>query len=738
MQKLLFIVLFLPFVASAQKYSPKEIERFKRESADVKICRDNYGVPHIYGQTDADCVFGLMYTQCEDNFKGIERNYLYQMGKQAEVDGEKSLYTDVQLQLVADTAEAKKDYLNAPPFFRKLLDAFADGMNYYLYKHPEVKSTVFKRFYPWYPLMFTDGSVSATVTGGLKLSAVKEFYGNIVPGAENGDNSDISDKETGSNGFAIAPSKSASGHAMLYINPHVPFYFRSEAQMISEEGLDVYGAVTWGQFFVYQGFNSHCGWMHTSSNADVGDLYAEKVFKVGGKWMYEYDGANKVVGTKKLTIYVKKGNKLEKKTITGYFTHHGPVLGTQDGKWLALKAINRSYSALLESWLITKSTNFLEFKNIMGALLSNATNNTVYADDQGNIAFWYGNFMPKRDPNLDWDLPVDGSSKSTEWQGYHSLAETIHVYNPETGWIQNCNSSPFFCSGTSSPDKEKYPGYMATNGQNFRALNAIRLLSNVKSLTFDQLIDIGYDRYLPAFDMLLPALYTAYDASSDSLKQALAEPIKTLKQWDKQSDANSVATAVAIEWGDLMMKALRPAITEEEGTYQVERINLMLRKMTKTRCLALFNQAINNLKTTYGTWQVKWGDINRYQRPADGATFDDSKPSIPVGLASATYGQLPSYQSKTMNTKDRYGYSGNSFVAVVEFGLQIKAKSIITGGQSFDPASDHFTDQADMYANGKFKDVYFYKDDVFKHIERIYHPGSAQAEPIAASAAPSK
>jgi len=603
------------------------------------------------------------------------------------------------------------------------MDAFADGMNYYLYKHPEVKPVVFKRFEPWFALMFTDGSVSATVTGGIGLNETSSFYSGNTQSIGAAHKPDINEKEIGSNGFAIAPSRSKSGHAMLYINPHVPFYFRSEVQLVSNEGLDVYGAVTWGQFFVYQGFNQHCGWMHTSSYADVGDLYAEKVTKKNGQWYYEYNGQLKPVTSRKLVLKIKKGDTVEQKEITGYYTHHGPILGSRDGKWLALKANNRSYNALLESWLITKANTFDQYKKAM-SLLSNATNNTVYADDKGNIAFWYGNFMPKRDPKLDWTLPVDGTTPATEWQGLHQLDEIVHVYNPETGWIENCNSTPFTSSGKSSPDKTKYPAYMAPDGQNFRAVNAIKLLNNDQKLTLDELIDKGYDHYLAAFDVLLPPLFKAYNAADDSVKQKITMPIQLLQQWDRRTAANSVATTLAIEWGTLMLRELLPAKTSEAGTYQTARVNEMLKNISAQQMLVLFGKALNNLQQLYGTWNVNWGDINRYQRPADGVTFNDSLPSLPVGLTSSAFGQLPSFVSRTMNTKKRYGYSGNSFIAAVEFGARIKAKTVITGGQSFNPASKHYTDQAGMYIEGKFKDVLFYKDDVLKHAEKTYHPGA--------------
>jgi acyl-homoserine-lactone acylase len=721
------LLLTLSSIGMAQKFTRAEIGRYNQQAKAVTIIRDNWGVPHIYGQTDANVVFGLMYTQCEDNFKGIEDNYLYQIGKQAEVSGESKLYTDLQLQLIADTADAIKDYNNSPIWFKKLMDAFADGINYYLYKHPEVKPAVFKHYKPWYALMFTDGSVSATVTGGLNLNETQRFYSSAV-GPDMGaidykplKSADLDEREIGSNGYALSPSITASKHAMLYINPHVPFYFRSEVQLVSNEGLDVYGAVTWGQFFVYQGFNQHCGWMHTSSNADVGDLYAEKVSKKDGKWYYEYNGQQKAVTERKLIINVREGDKVLPRTITGYYTHHGPVLGSRNGKWLALRADNRSYKALLESWLITKANTFSAYKKAMD-LSSNATNNTVYADDQGNIAFWYGNFMPKRDPKLDWTQPVDGSTPATEWQGLHKLDEIVHVYNPATGWIINCNSTPYTSSGVNSPDKTKYPAYMAPDGQNYRALNAIRLFTDAKNMTMDQLISKGYDHYLTAFDAMLPPLFKAYEQANDSTKNALKEPIQILQQWDRRSAVHSVATTLALEWGTHILLALPRAGSSEEGTHQTERVNAALKNMDNGQLLRFLAASMTSLKDQYGDWKIQWGDINRYQRPETGV-FDDKAPSIPVGQVSSAFGELPSFVSRTQNTKKRYGYSGNSFIAAVEFGPVIKAKSIITGGQSSDPNSPHFTDQADGYINGKFKDVLFYKTDVLKHAEKTYHPG---------------
>jgi acyl-homoserine-lactone acylase len=728
MMKHLFLAYILfPLFVSGQQWKSDELSRYEAAAKRTTIIRDTWGIPHIYGKTDADAVFGLMYAQCEYNFSRIEQNYLYQMGRQAEADGESMVYEDLQLQLIADTADAIKEYQTSAASFKKLLEAFADGINYYLYKHPETKPKVFKRFEPWFALMFTDGSVSATRTGGINLNETKQFY-------SNGPDKSVTDlyrpdhermladeRETGSNGFAISRARTATGNTMLYINPHVPFYFRTEVQIVSEEGLNAYGAVTWGQFFIYQGFNAHCGWMHTTSDADVADLYEERVSQNNNQWSYEYYGKQKPVISKNISISYLKGTQQVPIVFKGYFTHHGPVLGSRDGKWLSLKANNRSYEALLESWLITKANSFDEYKQAMN-LLSNATNNTVYADDQGNIALWYGNFVPRRNPNLDWTLPVDGSSVSTEWKGVHSLEEIVHVYNPSTGWIQNCNATPFASSGTASPDKNKYPAYMAPDGQNFRSITAIKLLSNADKITLDDLIKKGYDHYLAAFDVLLPSLFTSYAKAPDSIKQQLSEPVKILQQWDKISSTNSVATTLAVEWGTLMLTGMPRAESSEQATYQTARMNAMIKITTAQQQLKFLSEVVANLQKRFGNWKVQWGDINRYQRSADGR-FHDDQPSIAVAQTSSAFGQLPSFVSSTHNTKKRYGYSGNSFIAAIEFGPKVKARTIITGGQSFDPSSKHFTDQSEMFAEGKFKDVLFYKEEVMQHVEKTYHPG---------------
>lgn len=711
----------------SQQSPTSEINRWKQQAQRVTIIRDKWGIPHVYGKTDADAVFGLLYAQCEDDFPRVEANYIEKLGRQSEVNGSKHLYTDLLHRLVLDSAAAKKDYAAAPAWMKKLCNAFADGVNYYLYTHPKANPALLRKFEPWWPFMWTDGSIGAISTGGATIQELESFYSGQSVAAAPPRLDD--ENEIGSNGFAFAPKLTNSGKAILYINPHVTFYFRPEVHMVSGEGLNAYGAVTWGQFFVYQGFNEHCGWMHTSSQADVADLYMEKVTAAAGNFFYTYENNSKPVEEKQISITIDDQGKKSAKTIRTFFTHHGPVVANRNGYWLALKHHNRSAMALQQSWLRTKANSFAAFQQVM-QMRENTSNNTVYADKEGNIAYWHGNFMPKRDARLNWNNPVDGSTAATEWNGLHLVDETVHVYNPASGWIQNCNQTPFTSSGSSSPKRETYPVYMAPDAENFRGWNAVKVWNNASGLNIDKVIEGGYTRYLPAFEVLVPALQRAWQNKGfipDSSAQAMEEAVSLLAKWDMKSDIRSVPTTLAIEWAQRLLPAIqRTAVPNMPEAGFVEKTIAFAAHANADDFLQPLRITISDLKSRFPGWQVPWGEINRYQRLTGklNETYNDSLPSIPVHFAAATWGALPSYVSRQMEgSSRRYGYSGNSFICAVEFGSKIKAKSLLAGGNSNDPHSKHFADQAQMYANGQFKEVLFYKADVMKYAQRSYSPG---------------
>ncbi|GAB3772562.1 penicillin acylase family protein [Spirosoma horti] len=720
-------VLLTSHALQAQSVTKAEITRWQQQAKQVTITRDTWGVPHIYGKTDADVIFGLLFTQCEDDFDRVEENYITSIGRLAEVEGESALYQDLRARLFLDSTQAIAIYKKSPLWMKKLLDAFADGTNYYLYTHPDVKPKLLKRFQPWMPLMFSEGSIGGNISV-VSTERLKAFYEQRKSTSWINRVDHYERESVGSNGFAIAPAKSATKNALLLINPHTSFYFRSEVHMVSQAGLNAYGAVTWGQFFIYQGFNENCGWMHTTSYADSMDEYLETIEKKGNVLYYKHGSELKPVRTQKVRLPYKTASGIQYKEFTMYFTQHGPIAGEKDGKWIAIDMMNTPLNALSQSYLRTKATNYASFKEVM-KLNGNASNNTIFADRDGTIAYWHGNFMPKRDPKFDWEQPVDGSNPETDWKGLHSVDEIVQVRNPATGWIQNCNATPFTVSGSSSPDKSKYPAYMAPDAQNYRGINAVRVLSHKTVFTLDTLIAAANDPHLTAFDELLPALLTAYQTvSGDAKNQSkdLTEAIQVLQAWDKAYGATSIGQTLAIYWGE---KIQRLARSRAAGDQRFDNLSLTAFTISSTspqEKVTALAEVLTELTRDFGTWKTPWGDINRYQRLTGKIqeTYDDQKPSLPVAFTSSAWGSLAAFAAKTYpGTKKRYGSVGNSFVAVVEFGKRVKARSVVTGGQSSKPGMKHFTDQAPLYTVGKFKDVLFYPEDVKQHVERTYHPG---------------
>lgn len=720
MKRIIILVFIGAAACSAPTSSDPEVVKWQSQAENVEILRDDFGVPHIYGKTDADAVFGLLYAQCEDDFTRVERNFAWAIGRLAEAEGASALYSDLRARLFMTQEEAVENYEASPKWMQKLCDAWADGINYYLHTHPEVSPKVITKFEPWMTMYFTEGSIGGDIER-VSTRKIEEFYGGGAPVADAPLRGDLLDEPKGSNGFAISGDLTASGSAMLLINPHTSFYFRGEVHVVSEEGLNAYGAVTWGQFFVYQGFNENTGWMHTSTYTDVIDEFVENVQQKEGSSNFEYKYGDELrsVEEYEVTIKYKDGNTFKDQTFTAYRTHHGPITHKINDDWVATALMWEPVKALQQSYTRTKKKNHAEFLEMMD-MKTNSSNNTVFADSEGNIAYYHGNFVPRRDVQFDYTEPVDGSNPATDWQGLHPVDEAITVFNPPNGWIQNCNSTPFTSAAEYSPKKEDYPRYMSRIPENFRAVHAIDLLLKADDLTLDGLIGMAYDPYLPAFEEVVPGLIKAYDKSSKDA--AVSGAVDVLRNWDMKTGKESVGMSLAHFYG---MALYRNAEIPKE-LIGLDRFNYFGTGLPEDQRLDIFSKAVMELTEKFGSWNTPWGEISRFQR-IDGAIdlqFDDDQPSIPVGLTTSRWGALAAYGMRgNQDVNKIYGTRGNSFVAAVEFGERLKAKTLLAGGQSGDPSSPHFYDQAQRYADGEFKDVAFYREDVEARAEETYRPG---------------
>lgn len=710
-----------PAAATAAGRDTTEVARWRRQAARVTITRDDWGIPHVAGPTDADAVFGMMYAQAEDDFPRVERNYLVSLGRLAEAEGETAIWSDLRQRLWLEPGELKRDYARSPAWLRRLMQAWADGLNFYLATHPEVRPRVLTRFEPWMPLSFSEGSIGGDIER-VPLSRLEAFYTGRTVETTDEERGLLFREPRGSNGFAIAPHRTRDGHALLLINPHTSFFFRSEQHVTSGEGLNVYGAATWGQFFVYQGFNADAGWMHTSSGVDNVDEFAETVDP--GKLRYRYGDRWRPITTRTVTLACRTADGGQaRRSFTTYATHHGPIVGEADGKWIAFALMNRPVPALQQSFLRTKTRDYREFVEV-AALKANSSNNTLFADRRGEIAFLVPQFMPVRDDRFDYRRPVDGSDPATDWRGLHSLASLPQAVDPRIGWAFNTNNWPWTAAGPDSPDAGDYPRYFDQAGENPRGPQAIRVLSARRKFTPRTLRDAAFDPYLTAFARLVPQLVAAWGRlpAGSARRDRLAGPIDLLRRWDHRWGGQSTATSLAVFWGEALWAPLAQA-ARDAGLSQWD---YLAERATDEQRLTALDEAVNRLTQDFGGWRVPWGEINRFQRD-DGAitpTFDDRRPSIPVPFTSGQWGSLASFGARRYpGTRRYYGTSGNSFVAVVEFGPRLRAWAITAGGASGHPDSPHFADQAVRYANGDLRPVYFYPDDLAGHVERRYRPG---------------
>ena len=740
MKKVVFALAVLVAFLVPQTVTTQESNRWDAHARNVTITRDDWGIAHIHGKTDADAVFGMIYAQAEDDFNRVETNFINSQGRLAEAEGESQIWRDLRMKLFIDPDAIKKDYAASPAFLKALMDAWADGLNFYLAKHPQVKPRVITKFEPWMALTFSEGSIGGDIEH-VNLATLQAFYSAQAPG----DRPDLKVRPSsvtsgapdlqvrgqevldteprGSNGMAVAPSNTTGKHALLLINPHTSFFFRSELQMTSDEGLNAYGASTWGQFFLYQGFNERIGWMHTTSAVDDWDEYLETIVKKGDKYFYKHGTQELPVTEQKIDVPYKTATGMAKKTFTVYRTQHGPVVRASDGKWVSIAIMQEPLKALTQSYTRTKAKNYDEFKKVMD-LHSNSSNNTIYADADGTIAYFHSNFIPRRDPNFDWTKPVDGSNPSTDWKGLLGVDESPNLKSPASGWIYNSNDWPWAAAGPSSRKQTDFPAYVDSGTESARGRHAVRVLQSKKDFTLDGLIGAAYDSYLPWFEKPLPALIKAYDAlaATNPLKAKLADQIALLKKWDLRWGVASVPTSLGVYWGDEVQRRVGGAARTANLTME----EYLGTKAPAEMLLNAMAMASDKLAADFGKWQTPWGDINRFQRLTDDIVhpFTDAGASIPVGFTSATWGSLASFGARAYNgSKKIYGTSGNSFVAVVEFGPTVRAKAVSAGGESGDPKSKHFNDQALRYSKGELRDVYFYPADLKGHTERTYQPG---------------
>ena len=692
--------MLLSFVVTRVEAADARVERLARS---VTIYRDSYGVPHVYGPTDASCVFGYAYAQAEDNFRQVEDNYIQAIGRAAEVDGEEAVTADLLNRTFEIAKLSVAEYKNANPHTRELCDAFVEGLNYFLERNPQVKPRLIAHFEPWQTIAlmrFEVYQLFVYETQDLNLEETRTAAHHV-------------DNETsfGSNMWAIGPQKSASGYAMLFINPHVFFFGPTqfyEGHLHSNEGWNISGASFLGMPFPVIGHNEYLGWTHTVNYPGIANVYLEKFDNPKDPLAYAYANGYRHATEWTEIVKIKHDSGIESKSFTVRKTHHGPVLLMKGNQAFTLKLAKLEEGGLIDEWYaMGKAHSLSEFKTAMSRLAIPMFN-TMYADREGKIFYVYNAAVPRRTARLDWTKPLDGSSPESEWQGYHAFEELPQLTNPATGFLQNCNSTPFLTTTDGNPVKDSYPSYMVGEPDTPRARRSRQILSAKNKFSFDEWARSAFDTTVLQAETFVPKLVEEWEKLKQvdaARAEKLSGPITELRSWDRVSTTASKAmTLFALSYEN----ASRTRDTEP---------------WPKIRAL---ESVIGNLERDWGTWQVAWGEINRLQRVETSGheLFSDSRESLPVPGAAGPLGIIFNFYTRPeKDQKRRYGYLGNTYVSVIEFGREPQARSLLVFGESADPASPHYLDQARLYSAGQMKPSWFTLPEIKKHSERSYHPG---------------
>jgi acyl-homoserine-lactone acylase len=685
---LLAALLGIGVVAMPPRPAPIDPARLTpKHRYDVRILRDTWGVPHVFGRTDADTAYGLAWAHAEDDFETIQGALLAARGRLASRIGPEGAPNDylVQLLRVRDVVDAGYQR-DLSPATRALCEAYADGINHYAARHPDAAwpelypargQDVIAGFVHKLPLFFGLGRVLTELLADAPAPA---------------------SPPTGSNAFAIAPSRSADGATRLVVNSHQPWtgpVAWYEAHLRSDEGWDTVGGVFPGAPVVLHGHNRALGWAHTVNSPDLIDVY-DLAVNPENPGQYRFDGAWRDFEVRTASIGVKLWGPIRwtfrRETL---WTVHGPAIRGPRGTY-AIRLAGYGEVRAVEQWYrMNKARSLAEWTDAM-RLLAIPMFNTAYADGEGRIAYVYNARLPQRADGFDWSRHLPGDTGATIWRGYLGFDELPRVIDPPSGFVQSCNGTPFrTTTGDGNPDASAFPPSLGIESHlTNRGRRALELLGADTSITSEELDAYKCDvAYAAESDLArnLDALL-GVDPPRDPLT---LEALALLRTWDRRADGGSPAAALAL----LTMRV------DEKGRIRVEPVETLMSRLRETA---------QGLKTRFGRLDVPWAEVNRLRH----GTAD-------IGLAGGPDLLRAVYGEKAEDGRVR-GIAGDSYVLVAEWDAsgRVRSKSVHQfGSATKDARSPHFADQAPLFARCGWKPVWMDESDVRAHLEREYRPG---------------
>jgi len=699
---LLASILTLATMFGFKLYTPLFTEPISENdflNYNVTIYRDTWGVPHIFGNKDGDTAYGLAYAHAEDDFKTIQDIMLALKGRLALEYGKDAAPNDYMVQLLKIWQVVEDRYSkDISKEVQDICEAYADGLNHYALLHP---NEVIRGMFPIDGKDVVAGFVHRTplmfgldkVLGQLVINEDPNIALNNKLKIENPFDNTL----LGSNVIAVSPSRSADQFTRLAINSHQPWtgpVAWYEAHLHSEEGWNVNGGLFPGSPVVLVGHNKNLGWSHTVNSPDLIDVY-ELEINPENKNKYFFEGEWKDLQVSKISIPVK---------LIGPFSWtfhrealrsiHGPVIRNEQGAF-AIRFSGSGEVRHVEQWFrMNKSKNLKDFTNAM-KMMALPMFNTVYADKVGNIFYVYNALLPKRNINYDWSGILPGDQESLIWKDYYKFEELPQVLNPISGFLQNCNSSPFLATdGDDNPKEASFPKHMGIETfQTNRALRVIELFSEDKSITKEEFYNNKFDTYYSKNSVLAINLNRFLNEAVSQDKD-INEALKLMRNWDLNTDSTTIAMHLAYE-------TIRPVYDPAKYIYDYDK------NMNRLKDIITWTKA------AFGKIEVKWGDIQRLKRGNTNLALSGG-PDV-----------LRAVYSK-QEVRDKVGIAGDCYFEIVEWDKNgnVFAQSIHQFGTATqDSTSFHYDDQAKLFAKHKMKPVWMNLEDIKLNLEKAYHPG---------------
>ena len=679
----LYIIIFVfSFSPISSQINPKNIE----------IVRDQYGVPHIYGKTDAEVAYGLAWAHSEDDFKTIQQGYLAGNGLLSKHIGINGAGADLITQVIESKETVNKLFHTLSPEFVKVLEGYSAGMNKYAETYPE--KVLVKKLFPITPRKMARYSFLQLFIANGADRLVRNVFENNV-------NSDFiyQNEMNGSNAIALNSNKTGKKETFLAINPHQPFDGPTswyEAHLISEEGTNIIGATFAGAPCILIGVNKHLAWTHTVNYPDKADIFKLQMHPKK-KGVYLVDKKEFKLETKKAKAYIKILGIPIKVSRKFYKSIYGPTLKNKSGYYSIRTPSLYNIKSLEQWWKMNKAKSFSEFYEIIKTR-NLPGYNIGYADKNDTIFYISNGIIPKRDERYNWRGVVPGNTKKTLWTEYYNIEDLPQVINPKSGFIYNANHSPF--KSTSENENPKAENFSKTMGyelyDNNRSTRLLQLIESHDKIDFETFREIKNDRTFPT-----PMNYNFVDINNvfemvPENYPEFAELLESIQSWDRTADADSYGAGTYAMFYYQANKYYKSYINKK---YSKELIADIL--------LEVKSKMLNDFKTT----KVKLGDFQKLVR-GDKEIPIFGLPDVITAMRGVTH----------ENGKIKISH-GESYVGLVRFTENgPEYESVSPYGTSDDPNSPHYGDQMEMLSEFKTKKMTFDRDLIISNSKRIYNP----------------